>query len=196
LRDLASNAPPLIRTLLDAEPSIRLWILSGVLDHPPTSPPLRTAVEEVRHSPRVRALLSERRSDGTLPYHPYLARWYGAHWVLVALAELGYPAGDPSLQPLLDQVLTWLHSPDYRRRSGTVKGLPRMHASIDANAVWVALKMGLDDPRVAPLVDRLLAGQWPDGGWNCDRNASGRTSSFTESLIPFARAGAARRTHR
>lgn len=54
---------------------------------------------EVTRSERVRRLLSERRSDGTIPFHPYRAKWYGAHWVLVALADLGHPRGDRSLIP-------------------------------------------------------------------------------------------------
>ncbi|MGC9346515.1 MAG: hypothetical protein ACP5JG_00125, partial [Anaerolineae bacterium] len=27
--------------------------------------------------------------------------------------------------------------------------------------------------------------QWPDGGWNCDRNWDARTSSFHETLLPL-----------
>jgi hypothetical protein len=34
-----------------------------------------------------------------------------------------------------------------------------------------------------PAVQRLLESE-PDGGWNCDRRASGRRSSIHESLIP------------
>ena len=30
----------------------------------------------------------------------------------------------------------------------------------------------------------LIAWQWPDGGWNCDPAATGRRSSFHESLAP------------
>ena len=41
--------------------------------------------------------MSERDQAGRIPVHPYSAKWYGAHWVLVALAELGYPTGDLSL---------------------------------------------------------------------------------------------------
>jgi hypothetical protein len=32
------------------------------------------------------------------------------------------------------------------------------------------------------LVEGLVAWQWPDGGWNCDRRANGRRSSFHETL--------------
>src|SRR5207253_2651026 len=31
------------------------------------------------------------------------------------------------------------------------------------------------------LAERLLHWQWPDGGWNCDRNPEADTSSFWES---------------
>jgi hypothetical protein len=68
---------------------------------------------------------------------------------------------------------------------GRVNGLPTLHASIDGNAVWSTLSLGIADEHTEPLVQRLLDTQWPDGGWNCDRRASGRSSSFTESLIPL-----------
>jgi hypothetical protein len=47
------------------------------------------------------------------------------------------------------------------------------------------LSLGRADERAEALAERLRNGQWPDGGWNCDRKASGRSSSFTESLIPL-----------
>lgn len=82
------NRPALVRRLLAVgEPCIRLWILSGICGHPATAPELRDAADDVRHTTRVSALLSERLADGTLPYHPCLAKWYGAHWVLVALVD-------------------------------------------------------------------------------------------------------------
>ena len=140
-------------------------------------------------------LLSARRADGTIATHPY-AKWYGAHWVLVMLAEVGHRRGDPSLQPLLGQDLDWLESADYTRSLGRVKGLPRMHASIDANAIWAAERLGLADERLPGLVERVLDHQWPDGGWNCDRDASGRSSSFTESLIPLRAMALWGRNHR
>ncbi|HEX6760508.1 MAG TPA: hypothetical protein VF086_19190 [Propionibacteriaceae bacterium] len=166
------------------EPSIRLQVVSDLFGRPPDVD-LRAVREQVRTSARVVTLLSERDETGRIPHHPYTAKWYGAHWVLVALAELGYPAGDASLVPLRDQIVGWLLSSDYERYMGRVHGLPTLHASIDGNAVWSTLSLGIADERIEPLVQRLLHTQWPDGGWNCDRRASGRSSSFTESLIPL-----------
>ena len=34
-------------------------------------------------------------------------------------------------------------------------------------------------------MNKLIEYQWPDGGWNCDRNPSAKNSSFMESLIPM-----------
>jgi hypothetical protein len=42
--------------------------------------------------------------------------------------------------------------------------------------------LGVD---VKQLASDLVRWQWPDGGWNCDRHATGRRSSFHESLIPM-----------
>jgi hypothetical protein len=126
-------------------------------------------------------LLSERTAEGTISAHPYRAKWYGAHWVLVALAELGYPAEDETLLPLRDQMVDWLFSEDYLNSLGKVRGLPRLHASIEGNALWAMLTLGLADDHADALAARLRDSQWPDGGWNCDGKASGHSSSFTGS---------------
>ena len=185
----ATPPPPPIpdvvqRLMRSEEPSIRLQVVNDLFSGPPDID-LTALRERVRTSSRVVTLLSERDKTGRIPHHPYTAKWYGAHWVLVALAELRYPAGDESLVPLRDQIMGWLFSGDYERRVGRVHGLPTLHASIDGNAVWSTLSLGIADERIEPLVQRLLDTQWPDGGWNCDRRASGRSSSFTESLVPL-----------
>jgi hypothetical protein len=179
----APRADDVVARLLGSEEaSVRLAIRTGVLGEEPN----RRLLEDVRRSPRVAALLSERRRDGTIPYHPY-AKWYGAFWVLALLAELGYPPGDESLRPLFDQVYGWLLSPHHERRwtRPAEDGLVRIHAAQEGYAIWSALVLGLADERVDRLVERLLATQWPDGGWNCDPKASGRVSAFAESLVPL-----------
>ena len=49
--------------------------------------------EQVRRSSRVATVSSERGADGHIGAYLYRAKWYGAHWVLVTLAEFG-PAGE------------------------------------------------------------------------------------------------------
>jgi hypothetical protein len=172
--------------LSSAEPSIRYKTRVCVLGEAPGSTAIRQLQKEVRDSARVKALLSERGRDGRIPFHCY-AKFYGAHWVLVTLADLGYPPGDKSLIPLCDQALGWIASQEYEMRliRRMESGPARIHGSVDGNAIFAILKLGLSDPRLDILVGHLLDYQWPDGGWNCDRKAKGATSSFDETLIPL-----------
>lgn len=174
-----------IHKLLDLnEPSIEYKIRVHILEQNPDSLELFELQQKIRNSVRVKTLLSERDKKGEVPFWPY-KKWFGAHWVLVALADLDYPINDASLFPLREQVLTWLLSIDYLRLIKIINNIPRIHASIDGNAIYILLKLGLADDRIYILIDRLLQTQWPDGGWNCDKKSTGNTSSFMETLIPF-----------
>ncbi len=180
------------------EPSIRYKAHVQLLSEDPDSRNILKMREEVRSSPRTRSLLSERKKDGSIPWHPY-AKWDGAHWVLAALADLGYPDGDKSLAPLREQVYEWLLSKEheeytearpFRHRPpaalmSLIKERPRIHASMEGNAVWSLLTLNLFDSRAEKLVQRLLRKQWPDGGWNCDGDPQAVNSSFMESLLPL-----------
>ncbi|MGH2795702.1 MAG: hypothetical protein ACRDKG_15525, partial [Actinomycetota bacterium] len=134
---------------------------------------------DVLASPRVRALL-----EFPLEVHPY-KKWWGTHWRLVALADLGVPPGAPGIASGVDRELGWLTSTAHTRSIPRIDGLVRMCASMEGNAVYSSAKLGFaSDPRVATLVESLLEWQWPDGGWNCDKEASGRRSSFHETITP------------
>jgi hypothetical protein len=111
--------------------------------------------------------------------------WAGAHWRLISLVELGIPAHEERACMAAEQVLGWLARPERIREVQRLNGLARRCASQEGNALAVCCRLGLaDDERVALLADSLVSWQWPDGGWNCDQKASGRRSSFHESLAP------------
>jgi len=136
--------------------------------------------EEIRVGPVVRALL-----DADTSAHPY-KKWQGAHWRLVSLVELGIPCGDERALAGAEQVLDWLTGDGHRRGIRTIDGLVRRCASQEGNALAVCCRLGMaDDARVQLLARSLVEWQWPDGGWNCDRRATGRRSSFNESLPPM-----------
>jgi hypothetical protein len=175
--------PQIMDQLLQSEePSIRLGVRTRLLGEDVASPPVQELLEQVRRSPRVQRLLSERGEDGTLPWHPY-TKWYGAHWLLATLAEIGYPAGDAGLIPLREQIIAWLLAP--RHLPQIVEGRARRCASQESYAAWALMRLGLADERVDELVHRLLLWQWPDGGWNCDRRPEAAKSSFWETLLPL-----------
>jgi hypothetical protein len=142
------------------------------------------ADEPVLEGPIVQGLLAGQQPDGGFGVHPY-HKWTGAHWRLVSLVELEVPAGEPRAVRAAGTVLAWLTAPDRRAVVAEIGGLPRVHASMEGNALAVAARLGLArDPRVSRLAESLLRWQWPDGGWNCHVGASGRRSSFHESLAP------------
>ena len=194
------NRVPVIDQLLQSdEPSIRYKVMVRVLGEDPHSKKIKSLQEEIRNSPRARALIAG-RDTRRVQEAPVYANWRGAHWTLAMLAEIGYPAGDESLLPMRDQVLDrWLDSsfymefesksavPKHRSAEGVplIRGRYRRCGSQQGNALYSITRLGLADKRSDGLAERLIHWQWPDGGWNCDRNPSADTSSFNESLLPM-----------
>jgi hypothetical protein len=173
-----------IETLSHSEiPSVRYKLHLNVLGEDPCSPASQELQQAIRRCPQASALLSERSMQGTIPRDPY-EKWRGAHWVLTQLAELAYPAGDASLLPLRKQVLAWIFSDEIRiRQTQLIDGRYRRHASQQGNLLYYLIKLGLEDPQLEQVATDLLQYQWPDGGWNCDKNPSAHNSSFTHSAI-------------
>lgn len=172
------------RLLQSAEPSIRFKVWSQVLEQEPDSSEMEHLQDDIRASKRVKQLLSQRQLDGRIPYHPY-TKWNGAHWVLVILADMGYPPGDEDLIPLREQVYAWLLGKGHLQGVKILDGRARRCASQEGNALYALLTLGLADERTEDLAKNLRKWQWPDGGWNCDRNPAAANSSFMESLIPL-----------
>jgi len=174
-------ATPAVEWLLTSdETAIRGMARRDLLNEPHPA-----ELNDVLAGPTVRKLLAGQKADGGFGGHPY-RKWTGAHWRLVSLVELEVPPGEPRTLAALEPVLSWL---TWRGRlSGyrpAADGLIRSDASMEGNALAVACRLGMAaDPRVGELAEALVKWQWPDGGWNCDRKASGRRSSFHESLIP------------
>ena len=66
----------IVETLLaSSEPSIRFKTRARLLGESPSNPAMTELRKEIRHSERVRRLLSERGPDGTIPHHPYFRKW-------------------------------------------------------------------------------------------------------------------------
>ena len=161
------------------EPAIRFLAQRDVLGEDVSPDP-----EEISSGPLVSGLRSGQQNDGGFGVFVY-HKWTGAHWRLVSLVELGVPADD-RLRAAAGTVLDWLTSEGHRERIPVVDGLTRRCGSQEGNALAVCCRLGMtDDPRVQLLASSLVEWQWPDGGWNCDRKATGRRSSFNESLPPM-----------
>ena len=191
------------RLLKSDESSIRYKTRVNVLGEDETSTSVRKLRNEIRESPRVRALLQRQdpKTDEIRCFKHLYDKWQGTHWIIAALADLGYPAGDRKLHAARDQLLDfWLRDhyfkefdargpkDVYKNEDGGVpriEGRLRRCGSQQGNVLWSIETLGIGDKRSAKLVERLLHWQWPDGGWNCDKNPSADTSSFMETLIPM-----------
>jgi hypothetical protein len=159
------------------EPAVRYLVRRDLLGEESDEPILEGRI--------VRTLFRGQKRDGSFGVHPY-KKWQGAHWRLVSLVELGVPPGEPRAVAAANTVLDWLTGDGHRRGVRVIDGLARRCASQEGNALAVASRLGLaDDARVELLARSLVEWQWPDGGWNCDLRASGRSSSFHESLAPM-----------
>jgi hypothetical protein len=187
--------------LKSSEPSIQWKTRVHVLGENRASKPIRALQEEIRGSGRVRALLSRRHQLGRAgTARQVYYKWQGLHWVLASLADLGYPEGDENLHPMRDRVLEFWLGPNffhefeartkaaaYRQRGvPLMRGRYRRCASQQGNALYFLTTLGIADERAESLAERLLHWQWPDGGWNCDRDPAADTSSFMETLLPMA----------
>jgi hypothetical protein len=188
----ADDAGPLTSGLVDrlcasVDPVVAYRARRLLRETPADSPTLVALREAIGDSPMAARLL---RALTERPLHPY-AKWQGPHWTLYSLAEIAYPARRAELLPLRDRVLDWLLAPAFLKpRQTTVyedqPERPRRCASMEGNAVWSQVTLGIvDADRTPRLVERLVAMQWPDGGWNCDRRQTARTSSVQETLIPL-----------
>ncbi|MDQ3879903.1 MAG: hypothetical protein M3295_02325, partial [Chloroflexota bacterium] len=165
--------------LASDEPAIRAMTRRDVLGERRPNDAAR-----VLDGPKVRALFAGQQHDGGFGVHAY-QKWTGAHWRLVSLVELEIPAGEPRALAAAETVLAWLLGP-HRTYPRMVGGLPRSEGSQEGNALAVCVRLGMAaDAGVHRLADSLMAWQWPDGGWNCDPRASGRRSSFNETLPPM-----------
>src|SRR6516225_11466672 len=183
---------PLIRWLLDSDPSIRWQVMRDLIGSPAEE--VAAARARVATEGAGARLLSLQVADG---------RWGGAAWnrgwnstmhVLMLLRDLGLdPASDQAHRAtdLVRDRVTWKGcGPQECELNAFFEG--EVEPCINGQVAAVGAYFGQD---VRGLVDRLLAEQLPDGGWNCEAaNGSTRSSFHTticvlEALLEHERAG-------
>ena len=163
------------------QPGVAWLAHTCLLDYPVDSPEASAARQVLCDNEQTRALLAA--YPGGKRTHPYF-KWTGAHWILAQLTDLGWPPGDERLRPLLNDTLTWLTSASHYQAIQVIEGKTRRCASQEGNALLSSLALGLADARTEKLAADLVAWQWPDGGWNCDRRKTTRNSSYHETWLP------------
>lgn len=177
--------------LLDSDPAIRWRVLRDLMG----APAEMVAVERARVAAEGMgaALLNLQAADG---------RWGGAAWnhgwnstmhVLMLLRDMGLdPKCDQARRAtqLVRERVTWKGcGPPECDHNAFFEG--EVEPCINAQVVAVGAYFGHD---VRGLVDRLLAEQLDDGGWNCEAERGSSRSSFNtticvlEALLAYERA--------
>ena len=178
----------LIESLASSDEPVSAYKASLLAGLDAESAQARALRARISDSPMAKALLRVFEQDAKTLQHTY-RKWQGPHWTLTCLAMIDYPPGDERLRPLVTRVHDWLFSKHFLEPPMTAiypgqADRVRHCASLDGNAIWYSVRLGLEDERTKAVVDRLIGWQWPDGGWNCDKRAAASHSSFQESLIP------------
>jgi hypothetical protein len=168
-----------IRWLLDSDPSIRWQVMRDLTG----APAQEVAAERARVAIEGAGarLLALQGADG---------RWGGAAWnrgwnstmhVLMLLRDLGLdPASDQARRAvgLVRDRVTWKGcSPQECDDNPFFAG--EVEPCINGQVGAVGAYFGQD---VRGIVDRLLAEQLPDGGWNCEAANGSRRSSFNTTI--------------
>lgn len=177
----------IITQLLNSkEPAVRLKTYLRLLEYDYDSTEVKKLTANIKEeSPTVSTIFSYLPKDETSKSFHVYAKFQGTHWLLSILADIGYPPGDAALLPSINREMNWLLSKDRWKAKPIINGKTRFCASQDSNGLYAALSLGFYDERCNTLADRLIQHQWPDGGWNCDKNPAAINSSYHESLIPL-----------
>jgi hypothetical protein len=190
-RQALETQGPVIQWLLDSDPSIRWQVMRDLV----CAPAEAVAAERARVAAEGAGatLLALQGSDG---------RWSGAAWnhgwnstmhVLILLRDMGLdPASDRACRAvnLVRDRVTW-RGCGPRECDGNAFFAGELEPCINGQVGAVGAYFGQD---VRGIIDRLLAEQLPDGGWNCEAANGSTRSSFNtticvlEALLAFERA--------
>jgi hypothetical protein len=163
--------------LLDSDPSIRWQVMRDLTD----APDEEVATERARVATEGAGarLLALQEADG---------RWGGAAWnrgwnstmhVLMLLRDMGLdPASDQARRAvgLVRDRVTWQGGAEYEGNpffAGEVE--PCINGQVGAVGAYFGQS-------VRGIVDRLIAEQLPDGGWNCEAANGSTRSSFNTTI--------------
>ncbi|MGZ6827104.1 MAG: squalene cyclase [Mycobacteriales bacterium] len=198
---------PVVRWLLEGDPAIRWQVLRDLVD----APAAEVAAERARvlREGWGARLLALRAPDGSWadgacfpgtagvaaatararaagePPPPFPSAddageepgqpWTATYPVLLDLCHLGVPGDAPVVQETARLVA--------RNCRWEYDGLPFFDGEVDccinAGTIVIGTWLGVD---VEPVVQRLLADQMPDGGWNCWAQTRPAPSSFASTL--------------
>jgi hypothetical protein len=178
-RQVSTSKSSVIRWLLDSDSSIRWQVMRDLIDAPADEVGAERA--RVATEGAGARLLALQAPDG---------RWGGAAWnrgwdstmhVLSLLREMGLdPASDEARRAvgLVSARVTWQGCGPHETGDNPFF-VGEVEPCINGQVAAVGAYFGQD---VRGIVDRLLAEQLPDGGWNCEAANGSARSSFNTTI--------------
>jgi hypothetical protein len=175
----SSSRSAAVRWLLDSDPSIRWQAMRDLTDAPAAG----VAAERARVATEGAGarLLALQGSDGRWAGTAWNRGWDSTMHVLVLLREMGLdPTSDAARRALelVREHVTWQGcGPPEIHGNGFFAGEvePCINGQVGAAGAYFRQD-------VRGIVDRLLAEQLPDGGWNCDAEIGSTRSSFNTTI--------------
>jgi hypothetical protein len=165
--------------LLDSDPAMRWQVLRDLTG----APAEEVAAERARVATEGwgARLLALQADDGKWGSAAWNRGWDSTMHVLLLLRDLGLdPAGDPARRAvgLVRDRVTWQGcGPPECDGNAFFEG--EVEPCINGQVGAVGAYFGLD---VRGIIDRLLAEQLPDGGWNCEAENGSTRSSFNTTI--------------
>lgn len=171
---MSPTDPAVVDWLLDADPSIRWQVMRDLTD----APAELVAAERARVAREGwgAQVLGSQDPDGRWGGGTFFPRGVGTFDTLHLLYLLGLdPASDEAQQALapIHEAARWDYDRNLRFWEGEVE------PCINGRVVAIGAYFGQD---VRPIVDRLLAEQMADGGWNCEQEHGSRRGSFDTTI--------------
>jgi hypothetical protein len=175
----APELQPVIQWLLDSDPSIRWQVMNDLIG----APAGEVTVERARVATEGDGarLLALQASDGSWGGAAWNRGWNSTMHVLMLLRDMGLdPASDQARRAvgLVRDHVTWQGCGPQECDTNTFfEG--ELEPCINGQVGAVGAYFGQD---VRDIVDRLLAEQLPDGGWNCEAANGSTRSSFNTTI--------------
>ncbi len=166
--------------LLDSDPSVR-WQVMRDLTHQPAD---LIAAERSRIATEGwgARLLALQAPDGQWGGRPWSHDWTDTFHVLELLRRLGLDPGSEQARRavgLVREHVNW-RDPEFETPWADNRFFEgEVEPCINGNVVATGSYFGVD---MAPLIDRLLGEQLPDGGWNCEVENGATVSSFGTTI--------------
>jgi hypothetical protein len=126
------------------------------------------------------ALLAARGPNGQWGRGFYAPKWTSSHYTLLELRNLGLDPAQPEARETVDLILR-----DNKSLDGGLDPrvtVRRSDACVNGMALNYAAYFGAPEEHLRSVVDCLLAGQIPDGAFNCRRGPEVRHSSMHTTL--------------